>query len=308
MSRTAFTLLGLPVLAVVLLAAMASPTRPGESRSAAAQTSSFRFAKNPAGPSEAEPAAPIRLTASDGTGLALVALEANGVLEPPLAFTELHLTFENPRDERDRGALPDRPAAGRGAQPLRHEDRRRLAGGRGRRAAGGARRPTRTSCTAGRTRRCWSRRRATSSPPASSPSRPAGARRSSSPTRTRWRGGRALRPPPARPLRGRPARRPRAPRRPARHRRAGEQSRRRGQRAPRGRAAQADWTPDRDFEIGQDRVAAALGLRDDNLVVARISPRSTPSPQEIAGLYVLVDSSASRALGYADPGAPGRAS
>ena len=41
---------------------------------------------------------PIGLTASDGTGLALVAVEANGVLEPPLAFTELHLTFENPRD------------------------------------------------------------------------------------------------------------------------------------------------------------------------------------------------------------------
>ena len=57
------------------------------------------------GYTEAEPAAvskrdvPLSLTASDGTGLRLVVLEADGVLEPPLAFTELRLTFENP-DER----------------------------------------------------------------------------------------------------------------------------------------------------------------------------------------------------------------
>ncbi len=41
--------------------------------------------------------APYRLSASDGSGLALVRLEARGVLEGPLAFTELHLAFENPR-------------------------------------------------------------------------------------------------------------------------------------------------------------------------------------------------------------------
>ena len=39
---------------------------------------------------------PIRLTASDGTGLRLQALKANAVVEDPLALTELHLTFENP--------------------------------------------------------------------------------------------------------------------------------------------------------------------------------------------------------------------
>ncbi|WP_437509423.1 AgmX/PglI C-terminal domain-containing protein [Sorangium sp. So ce1099] len=43
-------------------------------------------------------AAPIRLTAADGTGLRLVALTGRAVLEAPLALTELHLTFENPED------------------------------------------------------------------------------------------------------------------------------------------------------------------------------------------------------------------
>ena len=39
---------------------------------------------------------PIRLTASDGSGLRLQALSAKAVVEDPLALTELHLTFENP--------------------------------------------------------------------------------------------------------------------------------------------------------------------------------------------------------------------
>lgn len=38
----------------------------------------------------------IELTASDGTGLRLVELNARGAVQAPLAFTELHLTFENP--------------------------------------------------------------------------------------------------------------------------------------------------------------------------------------------------------------------
>jgi len=39
---------------------------------------------------------PIRLTASDGTGLRLQSMRAQAVVEDPLALTELHLTFENP--------------------------------------------------------------------------------------------------------------------------------------------------------------------------------------------------------------------
>ncbi len=41
---------------------------------------------------------PVRLTASDGTGLKLVSLRAEAAVEDPLALTELHLTFENPED------------------------------------------------------------------------------------------------------------------------------------------------------------------------------------------------------------------
>lgn len=40
--------------------------------------------------------APVSLTASDGTGLKLVKLQARGVVMDPLAFTEMTLTFENP--------------------------------------------------------------------------------------------------------------------------------------------------------------------------------------------------------------------
>lgn len=44
------------------------------------------------------PVAPLSLTASDGTGLALSALQASVVVSGPLGFTELHLTFDNPED------------------------------------------------------------------------------------------------------------------------------------------------------------------------------------------------------------------
>ena len=47
--------------------------------------------------------APLSLTASDGTGLKLVSLKARAVVEEPLAFTELHLVFENPTDRTIEG-------------------------------------------------------------------------------------------------------------------------------------------------------------------------------------------------------------
>src|SRR5690606_4223782 len=47
--------------------------------------------------------APVSLTASDGTGLRLVSFKARGVVEEPLAFTELHLVFENPNDRQIEG-------------------------------------------------------------------------------------------------------------------------------------------------------------------------------------------------------------
>jgi hypothetical protein len=48
---------------------------------------------------EASPGAPpIQLTASDGTGLQLVSLEARVAIAGPLALTELTMGFENPEE------------------------------------------------------------------------------------------------------------------------------------------------------------------------------------------------------------------
>ena len=52
-----------------------------------------------------KPAVPIRLTASDGSGLALVELSARAVVDDPLAFTELRLVFENPEDRIREGTF-----------------------------------------------------------------------------------------------------------------------------------------------------------------------------------------------------------
>jgi hypothetical protein len=53
--------------------------------------------------SAADVAPPMRLTASDGTGLKLVSLRARAVVREPLAFTELHLVFDNPADRTMEG-------------------------------------------------------------------------------------------------------------------------------------------------------------------------------------------------------------
>jgi tetratricopeptide (TPR) repeat protein len=303
MSRATFTLLGLPVVALVLLAAVSS-TRPGESRPAAAfQSSSFRFAKAPAGPPASEPAAPISLTASDGTGLALVALEANGVLEPPLAFTELHLTFENPRDQRIEGrfriALPPGAALSRFAMKndygwqegevverqrarVAYEDflHRRQDPALLEQEAGNEF-SARVFPIPARGRKEIIVSYSHALPRADQPY--------AIPLQGLSEIGRLD-------LRvflgGRPA--------------AGAPSSNLGGEVSERRVVElhkTNWTPDRDFEIGQDRVGdpgkSRAGLRHDNLAVVRVSAPVEAVHQEISGLYVLIDSSASRALGYA---------
>ncbi|MBN2525033.1 MAG: AgmX/PglI C-terminal domain-containing protein [Deltaproteobacteria bacterium] len=47
--------------------------------------------------------APVNLTASDGKGLRLQTYKAKGVVQGPLAFTELHLTFANPESRTKEG-------------------------------------------------------------------------------------------------------------------------------------------------------------------------------------------------------------
>ena len=185
-----FALLSLFVLAAAGLAAgramqaSGSGPRPGvhppppravTAVTARATPASFRFAPPAAEPAAEAAEAPLQLTASDGTGLSLVALEANGVLEPPLAFTELHLTFENPRDQRMEGrfriALPPGAALSRFAMKIGETWQEGEVVERQR-----ARVAYEDFPTSGRTRRSSSRRRATSSRPASSPSRPAAGR------------------------------------------------------------------------------------------------------------------------------------
>ena len=183
MSRTV-TILGL-----LTLAAARNRRRPGAPHPAPAaaagsgvsavsfRPASFAFAKGSrtAPPAMATPASPISLTASDGTGLALVGLEVNGVLEPPLAFTELHLTFDNPRDRTIEGQF--RIALPPGAALSRFAMKNEAAGRKGRWwSASAPARSMRTISIAGRTPPCSSRRRATSSRPASSRSPPAAAR------------------------------------------------------------------------------------------------------------------------------------
>ncbi len=46
---------------------------------------------------------PFQLTLPDGTGLKLVSLNAQAVIDDPLAFTELKLVFENPQDRQIEG-------------------------------------------------------------------------------------------------------------------------------------------------------------------------------------------------------------
>jgi tetratricopeptide (TPR) repeat protein len=64
-----------------------------------------------------QPQAPWSLTATDGSGLVLTRVDAKAVFEGPLAFTELHLYFHNPEDRVREGTfaitLPNKAAVSR---------------------------------------------------------------------------------------------------------------------------------------------------------------------------------------------------
>jgi hypothetical protein len=304
MSRTV-TLLGSLAFAAAGLAPgfQADTARPAESRpktaAVAVARASFQFPKTSNDQPEAEPAAPISLTASDGTGLALVALEADGVLQPPLAFTELHLTFENPRDQRIEGrfriALPPGAALSRfamkndggwqeGEVVERQRARQAYEDFLHRRQdpalleqEAGNEFSARVFPIQPRGRKelivSWSHAMARADAPYVLPLLGL--------SRIGQLDVRVL-------LGDRPA--------------AGASASNLGGEVSDRRVVELhkrSWTPDGDFEIPQDRVAGRVGLRRGNLAVVRVAAPVAAEPQEIAGLYVLVDSSASRALGYA---------
>ena len=87
------------VLSLAVIAACPTQARTGSSVPAApteAPASESRWMPSLPIVGAAVEAPAISLTASDGTGLRLVAVRARGWVEAPLALTELHLTFENP--------------------------------------------------------------------------------------------------------------------------------------------------------------------------------------------------------------------
>jgi tetratricopeptide (TPR) repeat protein len=302
MSRTV-TILGLLTLAAAgITASLAGDARSGSAaglNSATFQPASFRFAKSAADDREAEPAAPIGLTASDGTGLALVALEANGVLEPPLAFTELHLTFDNPRNQtiegRFRIALPPGAALSRFAMKIdgawqegevverqrarqvyedylhRKQDPALLEQEAGNEFS------ARVFPIPARGRKelivSYSHAMARADEPYVLPL--LGLSKVGQLDVRVLLGG---------------------------HTKSDAAASNLGGEVSDHRVVELhkqSWTPDRDFEIAQDRAATRTGLRQGNLAVVRVAAPVEPVAREIAGLYVLVDSSASRALGYA---------
>lgn len=303
MSRTA-TLFGLIALAAVGgLTGVATHTAQSDTRPAAAGfvSSSFRFPPA-SGSGPAAESSPIQLTASDGTGLSLVAMEANGVLEPPLAFTELHLTFENPNDQRIEGrfriALPPGAALSRFAMKI---------GGAWQEGEVVERQRARVAYEDSLHRRvdpalleqeAGNEFSARVFPIAPRERKEIVVSYSYALTRADQ--------PYVLPLLGlsdvgRLDVRVLLGDRQAGGSTEGGASNLGGEVHDRRvvELHKRDWTPDRDLEIGQDRVASRAGLRQGNLAVVRVAAPVEAVPQEISGLYVLVDSSASRALGYA---------
>ncbi len=239
-------------------------------------------ARSPAGVVVAAPA-PISLTASDGAGLDLVSLTASAVVEDPLAFTELHLTFRNPekrvREGRFRITLPAGATLSRFA--MRIGDRWQEGEVVEQQAARVAyedflhRRqdPALLENEAGNefSARVFPIPAAATKEIVVSYSQ--GLARASEPYRL--------------PLRGLP--------------RLGLLSVQVRQGDKIAELDRHDFVPDRDFEVPHAAGGGRLGLRDDNLVVARIVPLAGDNRRdEVSSLYVLVDTSASRALGLGD--------
>ena len=255
----------------------------------------------PAGP-------PMSLTSSDGTGLQLVALEARAVVEDPLTFTELKLTFRNPQPRQLEGqfeiTLPPDAAISRFA--MRQGDAWQEGEVVELQAARQAyedflhRRqdPALLEKQAGNQFRA----RVFPIPPSGEKeliiSYSAERVRDSEPYRIYLRGLPKLERLDIRAL-------------VARDVGGGVQSSLGGVSLVHQTVAvqKSDWTPDNDFEVAvpvpqvsQSGKGGAVGLRHQNLLLARISPTELITASQtdpLDSLLVLFDTSASRALGFA---------
>jgi hypothetical protein len=232
--------------------------------------------------------APISLTASDGAGLELVSLTADAAIDDPLAFTELHLTFRNPenrvREGHFRITLPSGATVSRFA--MRIGDRWQEGEVVEQQAARVAyedflhhkQDPALLEAEAGNefSARVFPISAASTKEIVISYAQEL------------TRADEAYR----LPLRGLP--------------RLGTLAVRAvtGAGKTETRLERRDFTPDHDFELPHQVPGGRLGLRDDNLVVARVVPLGeTTAREEIGDLQVLVDTSASRALGLRDEAA-----
>lgn len=240
--------------------------------------------------------APLSLTASDGTGLELVSMAASGVVEGPLAFTELKLRFRNPeprvREGRFRITLPENASISRFAMKIgsrwqegevveRQKARRTYEDFLHRRQD-----PALLEQAAGNefTARVFPI--------------PAGADKelivsfshelasSRAPYRIPLAGLPELAELKIRVLVGKAE--------------AGAAATSLGGVKERHETVvveKSKWVPDRDFEVEVPK-SARIALRHENLAVARIQPELSAEPDGVHGLTVLVDTSASRALGF----------
>lgn len=223
--------------------------------------------------------APMSLTASDGSGLRLVSLEVKGVVVEPLAMTELHLDFENPEDRVREGrfsiALPPGASVRRFAMKIGNHwqegevvERRR----------------------AQRVYESFLHRGQDPALLEHSAGNEFSARVFPIPARGRKKiiisyshELRTLREPYRVPLRGLP----KIDRFMAHVAVDGEIFKQK----------KSGWVPDKDFEAPVPHVQGRLGLRNRNLVVARITPVPETALDPVGSLLLLVDTSASRALG-----------
>ena len=81
-------------------------TSSGSSPAPGAERGSLpRFANDASGDHKGGESAAVTLTASDGTGLTLAAFDSRGVIEGPLGFTEVRLAFDNPEDRTLEGTF-----------------------------------------------------------------------------------------------------------------------------------------------------------------------------------------------------------
>lgn len=252
---------------------------------AIATAASLRVPEGPPQVAEAaRPAeAPMSLTASDGTGLRLVNLTARAVIEEPLAFTELRLAFQNPQDRVIEGqfriTLPQGATVSRFA--MKSDDRWQEGEVVEKQAA----------------RRAYEDFLHRRQDPALL-EQAAGNEFSARVFPIAARGIKELivsysqelptgASPYLLPLKGLPE--------------LGEldvAAFARGQKA--GELKKSRFVPNVDFLVPLKGDAARTGLRNANLVLARVKPMAESRPDEIPSAIVLVDTSASRALGFKD--------